>query len=83
MAVNSQTRSRNDPNTLGGIDDIFGIRLVVSTRVSQGHAAVLNSKIAVNIVRRCDLEIMANPHAGSMFQCNQIHYRAEIRSRSA
>ena len=55
----------SDPNTLGGIDNIFGIRVVTSTQVPQGSAAVLDSKIAVNIFRRWGLEIMANPYADS------------------
>lgn len=69
----------NDPNTLGSIDNIFGIRVVFSTQVPQNSAAVLNSKIAVNIFRRRGLEIMANPYADSAFEYNQIHYRAENR----
>jgi hypothetical protein len=58
---------------LGGVDNIFGIRVVVSTQVPQGHAAVLDSKIALNIFRRWGLEIMANPYADSAFEYNQIH----------
>ena len=69
----------SDPNTLGGIDNIFGIRVVTSTQVPQGSAAVLDSKIAVNIFRRWGLEIMANPYADSAFEHNQIHYRGETR----
>jgi hypothetical protein len=58
---NSYVLDPNDPNTLGGIDNLFGIRAVVSTQVPQGQAAVLDSKIAVNIFRRWGLEIMASP----------------------
>jgi HK97 family phage major capsid protein len=76
---NSYVLDPNDPNTLGGIDNLFGIRVVVSTQVPQSHAAVLDSKIAVNIFRRWGLEIMANPYADSAFEYNQIHYRAETR----
>jgi HK97 family phage major capsid protein len=64
---------------LGGIDNIFGYRVVVSTEVPQGHAAVLDSKIACNVFRRWGLEIMANPYADSAFEYNEIHYRAETR----
>jgi HK97 family phage major capsid protein len=76
---NSYVLDPNDSNTLGGIDNLFGIRVVVSTQVPQGHAAVLDSKIAVNVFRRWGLEIMANPYADSAFEFNQIHYRAETR----
>jgi hypothetical protein len=58
---NSYVLEPNDPNTLGGIDNIFGIRVVTSTQVPLGSAAVEDSKIAVNIFRRWGLEIMANP----------------------
>jgi len=76
---NSYVLDPNDPNTLGGIDNLFGIRVVTSTQVPQGSVAVLDSKIAVNIFRRWGLEIMANPYADSAFEYNQIHYRAETR----
>ena len=49
------------------------------TQVPQHSAAVLDSKIAVNIFRRWGFEIMANPYADSAFEYNQIHYRAETR----
>jgi HK97 family phage major capsid protein len=78
-SFNSYVLDPNDPNTLGGIDNLFGIRVVVSTEVPQGHAAVLDSKIAANVFRRWGLEIMANPFADSAFEYNQIHYRAETR----
>jgi hypothetical protein len=52
---------------LGGIDNIFGIRVVTSTQVPQGSAAVVDSKIAVNIFR------------DQAFEYNQIAYRAETR----
>jgi hypothetical protein len=76
---NSYVLDPNDPNTLGGIDNIFGIRVVVSTEVPQGSAAVLDSKIAVNIFRRWGLEIMANPYSDTAFEYNQIAHRAETR----
>jgi len=76
---NSYVLDPNDPSQLGGIDNIFGYRVVVSTEVPQGHAAVLDSKIAVNVFRRWGLEIMANPYADSAFEFNEIHYRAETR----
>jgi HK97 family phage major capsid protein len=76
---NSYVLDPNDPNTLGGIDNIFGIRVATSTQVPLHSAAVLDSKIAVNIFRRWGLEIMANPYADSAFEYNQIHYRAETR----
>ena len=78
-SFNSYVLDPNDPNTLGGIDNIFGIRVVVSTEVPQGSAAVLDSKIAVNIFRRWGLEIMANPFSDQAFEYNQIAYRAETR----
>jgi HK97 family phage major capsid protein len=76
---NSYVLDPNDPNTLGGIDNLFGVRVAQSTQVPTGHAAVLDSKIAVNVFRRWGLEVMANPYADSAFEFNQIHYRAETR----
>lgn len=78
-SFNSYVLDPNDPSQLGGIDNLFGYRVVVSTQVPQGNAAVLDSKIAVNIFRRWGLEIMANPYADTAFEYNQIHYRAETR----
>jgi HK97 family phage major capsid protein len=76
---NSYVLDPNDPSQLGGIDNIFGYRVVVSTEVPLGKAAVLDSKIAVNVFRRWGLEIMANPYSDSAFEYNEIHYRAETR----
>lgn len=76
---NSYVLNPNDPSQLGGIDNIFGYRVAVSTEVPAGHAAVLDSKIAATVFRRWGLEIMANPYADSAFEYNQIHYRAETR----
>ena len=76
---NSYVLDPNDPSTLGGIDNLFGYRVAVSTQVPQGNAAVMDSKLAVNIFRRWGLEIMANPYADTAFEYNQIHYRAETR----
>lgn len=76
---NSYVLDPNDPSTLGGIDNLFGYRVVVSTQVPAGNAAVMDSKIAVNIFRRWGLEIMANPYSDQAFEYNQIAYRAETR----
>lgn len=78
-SFNSYVLDPNDPNTLGGIDNLFGIRVAVSTQVPQHNAAVLDSKIACNVFRRWGLEIMANPYSDSAFEYNEIHYRAETR----
>ena len=39
----------------------------------------MDSKIAVNMFRRWNLEVMANPYADSAFGTNAIIYRGETR----
>jgi HK97 family phage major capsid protein len=51
-SFNSYILDPNDPSTLGGIDNLFGYRVVVITEVPLHSAAVLDSKLAVNIFRR-------------------------------
>jgi HK97 family phage major capsid protein len=69
----------NDPNTLGGIDNLFGVRVVTSTQCPAGQGVVMDSKIAVNIFRRWNLEVTANPYSDSAFGTNAIIYRGETR----
>lgn len=77
---NSYVLDPNDPNTLGGIDNLFGIRVVVSTQVPSGNVAVIDSKIACTIFRRWGLEILVNPgYSDQTFTFNQIGYRFETR----
>jgi HK97 family phage major capsid protein len=78
-SFNSYILDPNDPSQLGGIDNLFGYRVVVSTEVPLHSAAVLDSKIACNVFRRWGLEIMANPYSDGAFEYNEIHYRCETR----
>lgn len=69
----------NDPNTLGGIDNIFGIRVVTSTQCPQGTAVVLDSKIAATVWMRMSMEILSNQFGDYEFQHNEWAFRAEER----
>jgi len=69
----------NDPNPLGGVDNIFGIRVVTSTQCPAGKAAVLDSKIGATVWIREAMEVMANPYGDWEFQNNAVTYRAEER----
>jgi HK97 family phage major capsid protein len=68
----------NDPNTLGGVDNIFGIRVITTTQCPAGQAVVLDSKIAVTVWFRLGMEILSNPF-GSGFETNEWVYRGEER----
>ena len=68
-----------DPNQLGGIDNIFGVRVITSTQCPAGSGVVMDSKVAVNVFRRWNLETTANPYADSAFGTNAIIYRGETR----
>ena len=76
---NSYVLDPNDPNTLGGIDNLFGVRVITSTQCPAGSGVVIDSKIAVNIFRRWNLEVTANPWADSAYGTNAIIYRGETR----
>ncbi|HWS92501.1 MAG TPA: phage major capsid protein [Mycobacterium sp.] len=69
----------NDPNQLGGIDNLFGIRLATSTQCTLGKAVVMDSKIAATVWMRQGMEILSNQWGDWEFQNNAWTYRAEER----
>ena len=76
---NSYILDPNDPNTLGGVDNIFGIRVVTSTQCPAGKAVVMDSKIAATVWIRDAMEVMANPYGDWEFQNNAVTFRGEER----
>jgi HK97 family phage major capsid protein len=69
----------NGPNTLGGIDNIFGIRVVTSTQMPQGTCVVMDSKVAATVWMRMGMEILSNQFGDYEFQHNAWAFRGEER----
>jgi HK97 family phage major capsid protein len=76
---NSYILDPNDPNTLSGVDNIFGIRVVTSTQCPEGTGIVLDSKIAATVWMRQGMEILSNQFGDWAFSHNAWQYRAEER----
>lgn len=68
-----------EPNEIGGIDNIFGVRVATTTKMPRGSAMVMDSKIAVLAWIRLGMEILSSRFGDYAFQNNSLMYRAEER----
>lgn len=64
---------------VGEVDNIFGVPVAQTTKIPEGTAIVLDSKIAVLAFLRMGLEIMFNLYGDWAFQNNAVQFRGEIR----
>lgn len=77
--LGSYLLNQNDPNALGGLDNIFGTRVVVNTHVPEGTAIVMDTTKAVLAWTRLGLELMSNQFGDSEWGTNAWSFRAEER----
>jgi hypothetical protein len=71
--------AQNEPNLLGDLDNIFGVHVLVNTKIPQGTAIVLDTAIAAQAWTRLGMEIMANQYGTYEFSQNAWTFRAEER----
>lgn len=69
----------NQPNELGSVDNIFGVQVIVNTKVPQDVAIVLDTNIAVLGWTRLGLELTFNWQGDTEFRSNAYTYRLEER----
>jgi len=69
----------NQPNDIGSIDNIFGVKVIVNTKVPDGKAIILDSTKAVLGWTRQGLEVQLNQYGNSEFDYNRLTYRVEQR----
>ncbi|MDH6248010.1 phage major capsid protein [Mycobacterium sp. OTB74] len=71
--------AQNDPNSLGDLDNIFGVRVVPTTKCPQGTAIVLDTAISCQAWTRLGMEVMANQYGDYEWSQNAWSFRAEER----
>jgi HK97 family phage major capsid protein len=77
--LGSYILSADTPNQIGNVDNIFGVRVVSTTKMPQGKAIVLDSRIACLAWTRMGMEILANPFDTYSWQSNAWSFRGEER----
>jgi HK97 family phage major capsid protein len=68
-----------DPNAIGDLDNIFGVRVIVNTKIPAGDAIVLDTTQAVLAWTRLGLSLEINGYGTNEFSQNYVTYRAEER----
>jgi HK97 family phage major capsid protein len=68
-----------EPNSIGFVDNIFGTRVVATTKMPQGTALVMDTRIAVLAWTRLGMEILANQFDTYSWQNNAWSFRGEER----
>lgn len=69
----------NQPNDLGTVDNLFGVQVIVNTKVPQDIGIVLDTSIAVLAWTRLGLELTFNWQGDTEFRNNAYTYRLEER----
>jgi hypothetical protein len=69
----------NDPNAIGDLDNIFGVRVLTNTKIPAGKAIVADTKKAVISWTRMGLTLDINSYGTNEFTENYTTFRAEER----
>ncbi len=69
----------NQPNDLGSVDNLFGTKVIVNTKVPEDIGIVMDTSIAVLAWTRLGLELTFNWQGDSEFRHNALTYRLEER----
>jgi hypothetical protein len=76
---NQYVLSAVTPNDIGFVDNLFGVRVVTSTKMPQGKALVADTRIACLSWTRLGMEILANQYDTYDFFQNAWTFRGEER----
>jgi HK97 family phage major capsid protein len=69
----------NDPNALGDLDNIFGVRVVTNTFIPAGTALVFDTTKAVIRWVRSGFNLAINGYGDDEWSKNYVTFRAELR----
>ena len=69
----------SDPNALGDLDNVFGVKVVATTKIAAGTALVLDASQAVVAWTRMGLRTDVNYYGGTEFSTNAVTFRIEER----
>jgi HK97 family phage major capsid protein len=72
-----------DPNQIGQLDNLWGVRVIVNSFVPIGTAVVLDSNLAARYFVRQALMMDVNRWGDTEWTTNSISFRAEMRSTLA
>jgi hypothetical protein len=76
---NSYVLRPDDPNSIAGIDNVFGVRVLATPQCPVDKAVVLDTKIAGTVWVRTGMEILSNWQGDFAFTHNAWAFRAEER----
>jgi HK97 family phage major capsid protein len=77
--LGSYVLNANEAMQVGEVDNIFGVPVAQTTKMPEGTAIVLDTKIAVLAFLGMRMEIMFDPYGDWAFQNNAVQFRGEIR----
>jgi HK97 family phage major capsid protein len=69
----------NDPNAIGDLDNVFGVKVVATTKIAVGTALVIDTTQAVVAWTRMGLRTDVNYYGNTEFNSNQVTFRVEER----
>ncbi|TPG31756.1 phage major capsid protein [Mycolicibacterium hodleri] len=69
----------NDPNALGDLDNIFGVKVITNTHIVAGTAIVVDTTKAVLSWTRMGMTLDVNSYGTNEFSENYVTFRAEER----
>jgi hypothetical protein len=78
-SLGSYILDASTPNTIGGIDNIMGTRVVSTTKMPQGTALVMDTRIACLAWTRLGMEILSNQFDSYSWEYNAWSFRGEER----
>ena len=69
-----------DPNSIGSLDNVFGVKTITHTSIPEGTAIAMNTDLACKYFVRSGLTIDTNYWGDTEWQTNAISFRCEMRS---
>lgn len=69
----------NDPNAIGDLDNIFGVRVITNSYIAAGSAIVLDTSKAVLAWTRMSPTLEINQYGTNEFNENYVTFRVECR----
>lgn len=69
----------NDPNAIGDVDNVFGVKVVATTKIAVGTALIFDTTQAVVAWTRMGLRTDVNYFGNTEFNSNQVTFRVEER----
>ena len=69
----------NDPNAIGDLDNVFGVKVIATTKIAAGTALIFDTSQAVTAWTRMGLRTDVNYYGNTEFNTNAVTFRIEER----